>query len=266
MKCITALILVVVVPMLSAAAPNAKAAPVEWQTKPGIAKADRPTLTLDIRVVGGPLGTFIDEPSEAKKLKTLSTGQRARIPYSGFGGLGHSFGLTTGLTYNGFIGFETGFISRTENAEATYSINGMPLDLEVSQSAVTVPLLLRLTLPTSSVQPSLLFGMALHYPSDTNVESVYLTNLGAEAQDYQTVNFGFELEFKLPVKDYDVRIPLSIRGYHNGSLGESAAERMTFRGCDPSGLTCQENVFITEWQWAAEIFLGLSVHTNLLEP
>ena len=265
MKFISALMLIVLLPALSAATPNEKAAPVEWQTKPGVAKADRPTLTLDIRVVGGALGTFIDEPSEAKKLKTLSNGQRARIPYSGFGGVGHSFGLTTGLTYNGFIGFETGFISRTENGEATYSINGNPLDLEVSQSAITVPLLLRLTMPTSSVQPSLLFGMALHYPSDTQVESVYLTNLGAEAEAYQTLNFGIEFEVKLPIKEYDVRIPLSIRGYNNQALGSSAAERMTFRGCDPSGLSCQENVFITEWQWAAEIFLGLSVHTNLLE-
>ena len=265
MKLITSLFLILGCPLMVWATPNEKPAAVDWQTKPGVAKADRPTLTLDVRLLGGPLGTFTDEPSEAKKIKTLTNGQRVRIPYSGFGGLGHSLGLTLGLTYNGLIGFETGFISRTENAEATYSINGNALDLEVSQSATTVPLLFRLTLPTSSVQPTLRFGMALHYPSDTQVESVYLTNLGAEAEAYQTTNFGFELEFKLPVKDYDVRIPFSIRGYHNGSLGESAAERMTFRGCDPTGITCQENVFVTEWQWAAEVLLGLSIHTNLLD-
>ena len=265
MRFIVIIMFVLGCPLSSMARPSGEGNGVNWQTKPGVAKADRPTLTLDVRLLGGPLGTFTDEPSEAKKIKTLTNGQRVRIPYSGFGGLGHSLGLTLGLTYNGFIGFETGFISRTENAEATYSINGNALDLEVSQSATTVPLLLRLTVPTSSVQPTLLFGIALHYPSDTQVESVYLTNLGAEAEAYQTTSFGFELEFKLPVKDYDVRIPLSIRGYHNGSLGESAAERMTFRGCDPTGIACQENVFVTEWQWAAEVLLGLSIHTNLLD-
>lgn len=238
---------------------------VDWQAKPGIAHADRPNLTLDLRILGGPLGTFIDEPSEAKKLKTLPNGQLGRIPYSGFGGLGRSIGLTLGMTYNGFIGFETGFINRAENGEATYSIGGTALDLEVSQSSTTVPLLLRFTLPTSSVQPTVLVGWALHYPSNTKVESAYLTNLGAEAEAYQTFNFGFELEFKLGLKDYDFRIPLSIRGYQNQALGESAVERMRFLGCDPSGLNCQENIFIMQWQWAAEILLGLSLHTNLLE-
>lgn len=220
--------------------------------------------TFDIRLVGGPLGTFIDEPSEADKVETLADGAtRIRRPYSGFGGLGSSFGLTLGLTYNDFLGFETGFVRRTENAEATYSINGASLDLEVSQTSTTVPLLFRLTLPTSSVQPSVLIGMALHYPSDTELQSAYLTNLSAEADSYQTLNFGFELEFKLPVENYDVRIPLSMRGYHNADLGDSVVERMRFSGCRPNG-QCNDNIFITEWQWAAEIFLGLSFHTNLL--
>lgn len=235
----------------------------DWQTKGPKSERDRPELTLDVRLLGGPLGTFIDEPSEANKLKTLPSGAQARLPYSGFGGLGYSMGLTLGLTYDQFIGFETGLISRSEKATATYNINGGSYDIEVTQSTLTVPLLIRLTLPTDSVQPSLLFGMGLHFPSDTALESLNLTRLDAEASSYQTLNFGFELEFKLPVKQYDIRIPLSLRGYHNQNLGASAAERIDSNNCDPTGLIC-DNTFITEWQWAAEILLGLSIHTQLL--
>jgi hypothetical protein len=232
---------------------------IDWKTKAPASEIDRPELTLDVRLLGGPLGTFIDEPSEANKLNS----QAVRIPYSGFGGLGYSMGLTLGLTYDQFIGFETGLISRSEKATATYNINGGSYDIEVTQSTLTVPLLIRLTLPTDSVQPSLLFGMGLHFPSDTALESLNLTRLDAEASSYQTLNFGFELEFKLPVKQYDIRIPLSLRGYHNQNLGASAAERIDSNNCDPTGLIC-DNTFITEWQWAAEILLGLSIHTQLL--
>ncbi len=236
----------------------------DWQTKGPKAERERPELTLDVRLLGGPLGTFIDEPSEADKLKTLPTGQQARIPYSGFGGLGYSMGLTLGVTYDGFIGFETGVISRSEKATATYNINGGSYDIEITQTALTVPLLLRLTLPTQSVQPSLLFGMGLHFPSDSKLESLNLQGLEATASSYQTLNFGFELEFKLPTKALDIRIPLSLRGYHNQGLGTTAAERVESSNCDPTGLVC-DSQFIAEWQWAAEVLLGLSIHTQLLD-
>jgi hypothetical protein len=172
-------------------------------------------------------------------------------------------GLTLGLTYDRFIGFETGLISRSEKATATYNINGGSYDIEVSQSSLTVPLLLRLTLPTDSVQPSLLFGMGLHFPSDTKLESLNIGGLKANASSYQTLNFGFELEFKLPTKNYDIRVPLSLRGYHNQGLGATAAERLHSNNCDPTGRNC-ETSFIAEWQWAAEVLLGLSIHTQLL--
>ena len=243
------------------------AAPVEgtdWSTKGPKAERERPELTLDVRLLGGPLGTFIDEPSEADKLKTLPNGAQARLPYSGFGGLGYSMGLTLGVTYDGFIGFETGIISRSEKAKATYNINGGSYDIEVTQSALTVPLLLRLTLPTESVQPSLLFGMGLHFPSDSKLESLNISGLSAKASSYNTLNFGFELDFKLPTKTYDIRIPLSFRGYHNQALGATAAERIESSNCDPTGLIC-DSAFITEWQWAAEVLLGLSIHTQLLD-
>ena len=229
----------------------------DWQTKAPRAERERPQVTLDVRLLAGPLGTFIDEPSEADKAATLPTGQTVRVPYSGFGGLGHSVGLTFGLTYDRFIGFETGYLTRKENATATYNINGGSYDIEVEQDAATVPLLLRLTLPTDTVQPSLLFGMAFHFPDTSNLESLNLAGLSSTASSYQTLNFGFELEFKLPVKDYDIRIPLSLRGYHNQELGEKAIERVNLDG--------NQTQFITEWQWAAEILLGLTVHHQLLD-
>lgn len=230
----------------------------DWQTKAPRAERERPQLTLDVRLLAGPLGTFIDEPSEADKAATLSTGQSVRVPYSGFGGLGHSVGLTFGLTYDRFIGFETGYLTRKENATATYNINGGSYDIEVEQDSATVPLLLRLTLPTDSVQPSLLFGMAFHFPDTSELKSLNLAGLSSTASSYQTLNFGFELEFKLPVKDYDIRIPLSLRGYHNQELGDKAIERVNL---SPGNQT----EFITEWQWAAEVLLGLTVHHQLLD-
>jgi hypothetical protein len=250
--------------MLSFTAHAAPAGTADWSTKGPKAERERPELTLDVRLLGGPLGTFIDEPSEAKKLKTLPNGAQARLPYSGFGGLGYSMGLTLGVTYDGFIGFETGIISRAEKAKATYNINGGSYDIEVTQSALTIPLLLRLTLPTQSVQPSILFGMGLHFPSDSELESLNIAGLTATASSYKTLNFGFELEVKLPTKTYDIRVPISFRGYQNQGLGETAAERIESSNCDPTGLIC-DSAFITEWQWAAEVLLGLSIHTQLLD-
>ena len=58
------------------AAPADKA---EWSTKGPKAERERPELTLDVRLLGGPLGTFIDEPSEADKLKTLPNGEQERL-------------------------------------------------------------------------------------------------------------------------------------------------------------------------------------------
>jgi hypothetical protein len=49
----------------------APSATTDWKTKAPASETDRPELTLDVRLLGGPLGTFIDEPSEADKLTTL---------------------------------------------------------------------------------------------------------------------------------------------------------------------------------------------------
>ena len=47
----------------------------DWQTKAPRAERERPQVTLDVRLLAGPLGTFIDEPSEADKAATLPTGK-----------------------------------------------------------------------------------------------------------------------------------------------------------------------------------------------
>ena len=249
----------ILIPFTTYGKPDGK---VDWQTQPPASERNRPELTLDVRLLGAPLGTFIDEPSQVNKQRRLPNGATVLVPNSGFGGLGYSLGLTLGLTYDGFIGFETGALTRSEKATGT--INSV--DIEITQSALTVPLLMRLTLPTSSVQPSLLFGMALHYPSDTQLESLISSPaLKASADAYSTLHFGFELEFKLPVASHDIRIPLSIRGHQNQGLGDGVDERMRFDRCDASGANCGEWTYITEWQWAAEIFLGLSLHTQLLD-
>ena len=219
------------------------------------------TLTIDVRLLGGPIGNFIDEPSETDKVVVIA-GSQYREPYSGFAGMGWTAGLGLGVRYEQWLGIDTGIYTRSENAEASYTLNGQKFDIEVSQESMSIPLLLRLTLPGESVNWSVLGGWAFHMPSKTELKSL-ITNLNANAESYRTLNFGTELEFKLTsIKGHDIRIPLSLRGHHNQDLGTAVGERVDFEGC-VNATSCQR-VYVTEWQWTAEILLGLSWHRDFV--
>ena len=143
------------------------------------------SLTFDVRLLGGPIGNFIDEPSETDKIVVIAGGQY-REPYSGFAGMGWTAGLGLGLRYEQWLGIDTGIYTRSENAEASYTLNGQKFDIEVSQESMSIPILLRLTLPGESVNWSVLGGWAFHMPSKTELKSL-ITNLNANARELSNI-------------------------------------------------------------------------------
>ena len=53
--------------------------------------------------------------------------------------MGWTAGLGLGVRYEHWLGIDTGIYTRSENAEASYTLNGQKFDIEVSQESMSIP-------------------------------------------------------------------------------------------------------------------------------
>jgi hypothetical protein len=211
------------------------------------AGAEVPGLDVGVGPLGASTGNFLDEPSE--KAVMSSDGRTYRAVYPGFGGLGVGGGLALDVRYLGIVGLELDLLFT--NDEGTGEINGVEITL--GQSAVHLPILFKLAVPSPLVKPNVFIGWEFVFVGDPKIsaEQPILAALEAEAQDYQLLIFGLGAELAPPIEGVDLRFPVSLRGaIHLGDTGKIEDRVEVFPG--GAGQS-----FDSRWQWHIYATLGV---------
>jgi hypothetical protein len=170
--------------------------------------------------------------------------------------------------WRGIVGLEIQFMFSKENAEGALNFQTGTVALQIEQSSLHIPLMLKLAAPTKSVRPFLFVGPDFVFPEaegttdPANVSFVTInpisnapTNqllIGAHADDYMAWTFGFGFDFLLDLDGQDIRIPLTFRGAYNGDLPVKASER--------TRVTSSSKDYLSEWEWQAFISLGVAIY------
>lgn len=207
---------------------------------------------LGVSIFGLGNGSFLTEPSAADK---------GGLIYPGFGGAGGGGGLDFSAAWRGILGLDVGFYISSDRGEG--SVN--ELNFTVGQTAMHIPIRLRVQLPTASgVRPYLFGGPDITVPlGDAELSSVdpalqaaidagNAPKFGAKASTYVAWAVGLGFDFLIPVDGQDFRIPLTLRANLNPGVGPKAEDRLE----KPFS---QENyVFNTEWEVQAVATLGFA--------
>lgn len=181
------------------------------------------------------------------------------IPTSGFAGFSPGFGFGLDIRYRGIVGLEFNLVQSYDRGLANYSINEFEYDYQVDQTALHLPLLLKLGIPSKGVRPHLVVGREWVLPrtSEISPRGEWPTDvtMQAQADAYGLWMFGFGFEFVLPIEKADIRIPLNFRGSLQPGYETDPTVRNSF-GFDPSGIV-NDITWGTEFQYHAAIQLGV---------
>jgi hypothetical protein len=250
--------------------------PEEESSLPGEEKADTHFLpnwiSVGVGFLGQAGGNFLDKPGD-QGVPGVNCGvaQACDPEYPGFAGFTGGFGAMIDVRFFGYVGIEMDILyvpTAKGSADIDVTLNNEQgkYSLAIGGSAVHLPLLLKGSVPGSVVQPQLVLGPELVFPSsDVEFEKtlnsgspVPTKNYGAKApESYTYFTFGLGLEFMLPIPSVDIRIPLTLRGSVNPGVSGERAERATPEvvGGDFRGET-----YITEWKFKAVANFGASWH------
>ncbi|MEZ4264963.1 MAG: hypothetical protein R3F39_01195 [Myxococcota bacterium] len=238
--------------LTSLAAPTARAdepleQPLTSQSTDSAEKKRR-EFELGVQLYGGPNGSFLDEPSEEKKRVPKDVGPS--VPYPGFAGVGGGGGLSVVGMWRGIVGLDLGFHVSLDQGHG--KINGFRFDL--SQTAVHIPILLRVAAPYDKVRPFLFVGPEIVVPTNPKVEvERNALTLEGDADTYVAVAFGFGFDIRLPTDKIDIRVPLMLRGSYTPSVSGYVADRVTVTGNQFTALS-------TTWQYQAMVTLGVAIY------
>lgn len=238
-------------PAWAQAAPADDAAPAQVTPQTRTAPAANTDWSVGVSVFGLANGSFFTEPSLADKEGLI---------YPGFGGAGGGGGLDVHVAFRHFVGLDVGFYISSDRGEGAVN----ELDFTIGQSAVHIPLRLRLQVPTQSIARPYLFGgvditVPLGDAEVSDMDSLLETavkrgdapQLGAQADTYVAWTVGLGFDFLLPIEGYDFRIPLTLRANLN-PVGAKAKDRMI----EP--ISQEHYVFSSEWQVQAVATLGFA--------
>ncbi|MEZ4463379.1 MAG: hypothetical protein R3F43_02385 [bacterium] len=208
---------------------------------------------------GMAIGSFLTEIDESKQVIDVPPGGRARVVYPGFGGFSGGGGIAVDVLWRGIVGLKLGLFA--SNDVGSGSINDV--DFDIGQTALHLPLLLKVAAPVETVRPFFVIGPEFVFPGDAEASTDFPGGVAvsAEADTYLALAFGFGFEFVLPVDGMDVRIPLTLRGAWNPSVEDDINGRARF-DVERSGNIAQINgaVFKSEWEWQAAATLGVAFY------
>ena len=240
------------------------ATPALAQTPPPAAPAAAAAETgsqmeIGVHAYGMAIGSFLTEIDESKKVIDVPPSGRARVVYPGFGGFSGGGGIAVDVSWRGIVGLQIGLFG--SNDVGSGSINDV--DFDIGQTALHLPLLLKVAAPVETVRPFFVIGPEFVFPGDAEASTDFPGGVAvaAEADTYLALAFGFGFEFVLPVTGMDVRIPLTLRGAWNPSVEDDINSRASF-DVERNGTTVLINgaTFKSEWEWQAAATLGVAFY------
>jgi hypothetical protein len=190
--------------------------------------------------------------------------------YPGFFGGTGGVGLAIDARFLESVGLEVDFYyGLSEKGKGDYTITAsqggaivgqQTFKIQIGQSALHVPILVKGTLPFGSVRPFLGLGVDVVVPGTpeaTVTPAGLQTALTANAAVYvlPTIALGFEV--RLPIKQVDIRIPFSLRFMKNFSTGDTIDSR---RDITLNGTTITKISYKSEWEFQGLATLGASIY------
>ena len=222
----------------------------------GAAQAKKPRKhEFGIGAMGVVNGSFIGEPSAKEKIYK----DQASLPYPGFAGVSGGGGLSLSYMYQGYIGAELDVLYMNEQGTGSYDFGVTSIDVDISQSAIHLPLMLKAAIPFRSTRPFIMVGPELVLPVDSKVEAGAISSLKtASADPYVALGFGLGMDIILPIQDADVRIPISFRGNWTPGFSRDVDDR--YPAVAINGNTASVEEISTEWEFQAFFTLGVAYH------
>jgi hypothetical protein len=217
-------------------------------------------------------GSFLSELSDRDKRFPFEVDGQSRgevvFTYPGFGGVGGGGGLALEANWRGIVGLEVDVLYTRDQGKG--DIDGF--EITMAQWALHIPLLLKVGLPAGLVRPFLVVGPEFVIPGDPEVSGdlpplavpgvgTATASLEGQADPYVAIAFGLGFEFRLPVENADLRIPLTLRGSYNPGVGDKGADRQSL-SCSTTGRACTVTLN-SEWEWQAAATLGLAYYFHL---
>ena len=221
-------------------------------------------MTFGIGFTGGAGASILDKPGEQNV-----RGADLRPHYPGFAGIATALGPMIEFRFYGYVGIELDILIASDSGSADLTVNNFgtgvsnSFEVDIGHSAVRVPLLLKVFAPGKVATPSLFIGPEFVVVSDEadfeagSAHELSPVQYGAFTESYTMLAFGMGLEFNLPVKAADLRVPFSIRGGFNPSVGGTREERT--RHTPDAGVVTGES-FSTAFKFQIGAQLGMAVH------
>lgn len=212
-------------------------------------------VEIGVHAYGLAIGSFLTELDDSKKV-IMVNGRPVLAVYPGFGGFGGGGGIAVDVSWQGIIGLQLGLFGSVDKGSG--SINNV--DFNIGQTAMHMPILLKVAAPVPTVRPFAVFGPEFVFPGEATADTDAPGGVKVDAQagTYLALAFGFGFEFVLPVPDMDVRIPLSFRGAWNPAVEDDINDRATFEV--ENGNLLRSAVFKSEWEWQAVVTLGVAFY------
>ena len=188
-------------------------------------------MTFGVGLIGQAGATILDKTDD-QTVQGNTFVQNAEYP--GFVGVSTGVGPMFELRFFGYVGIEIDILVHSDSgsAELTHTDGNTQakFDIEISQSTVHVPILFKGALPGEWVTPVVFLGPEIVSEGEAKCEgdctnNVGNTDYGVIPAGYTAFVFGLGLEINLPIPKADIRIPLSLRGNVNPSVGSTREER-----------------------------------------
>ena len=218
-------------------------------------------MTFHIGLTGGLGVNAIDKPSDQSV-----NGQSFTPNYPGWVGLNAVIGPQIELRFLGYFGIEVDFLYASENGSTEIEVfdevtrQTTTFTMSLGHGALHVPILFKGAIPGEVATPVFFIGPEVVKTGGSRFEQKGTNETGvrygAYTRNYTMLAFGLGLEFNLPTKGADLRIPLTLRGGYNPSVGDSREERV--HAFPDEGDVAVER-FDTAWQWTARAQIGLQV-------
>ena len=235
------------------------------------------SVGIGAQFMGG--ANFFDKPDDQS-----INGVNSDPKYPGFAGSSIGGGGFIDVRFIDYIGFEFGVLHMTDKGSAEITITELAsgtqsnFDINLKQNALHMPLLLKASVPGVLAQPVFFVGPEFVGPlpackvdsadratkPECQAEVVATTpgaSLGTKygiiTQNSVNVMFGLGAEFKLPIPNVDIRIPLTFRGAFNPGVSSKRDDR---EKDTVTGNLLERVDYVTNWKFAVYGNIGTSIH------